>query len=336
MTSLTMTHSVPDGFLDAGARDLHWIIEGPTLIELPGKQGAPLFVSGLMHGNEDSGLVAIQELLRRRASDDLARPMMILIGNVAAARDGMRRLEDQPDYNRVWPGCTEDCDSDEAKIMAQVHERVVERQAFAAIDIHNNTGRNPHYGVICVEDEGVMTLASLFAPRAVLFRGLPGTQTTSFSGHIPAITVECGQSGSMANAQAAADFVETVLSLETLGTANGHQDLRLFHTLAQVRVRADVALSRNAATSWLMLEDDLDSRNFTDVPEGFGFGETNCAMPFEAVDENGDDVADAFFQVSEGHVRLKRSAVPAMLTTQERIIRQDCLCYLMEELRSGR
>ncbi|MDJ0977106.1 MAG: M14 family metallopeptidase [Erythrobacter sp.] len=334
MTSLRVTSSIPDGLLEASARDLHQILDGPTLIELEGKPGAPLFVSALMHGNEDSGLVAIQKVLRAAASRALPRPLMILIGNVSAARDGVRRLEGQPDYNRVWPGCVDHKSSAEARVMAQVHSRVIERNAFAAIDIHNNTGRNPHYGVICVEDERVMTLASLFASRAVLFRGLPGTQTASFRDLIPALTVECGQSGVEANAEAAARLVQTVLSLQNLEARRDAEPITLFHTLAQVRVRSDVALKRASNRPWLALNDDLDLHNFERLHRDFNFGLTNDPMPFEVIDENGDDVAGAFFQSDDGRLTLSRSVVPAMLTTQERVIRQDCLCYLMEELHS--
>jgi hypothetical protein len=36
--------------------------------------------------------------------------------------------------------------------------------------------------------------------------------------------------------------------------------------------------------------------------------------------------------VSNGEVLLKRRTMPAMLTTDARIVREDCLCYLMERL----
>lgn len=334
MTVLTLKDAIPEGLLDTSARELHRVLDGPTLIELDGEEGPPLFVSCLLHGNEDSGLVAIQKVLRRWASRNLPRPLMILIGNVAAAKQGMRRLECQPDYNRVWPGCEEGRGSDEARIMAEVHKRVVAKGAYAAIDVHNNTGRNPHYAVICVENDEVMALAGLFASRAVLFRGIPGTQTASFTGLIPAITVECGQPGLEENAHAAAQLIEAALEFDTGGTSELPVGMTVFHTLARVRVKDDVALSRNPNAQWLVLEDGLDLHNFEPLQPGFTVGETNHARPFEAVDENENDVSDVFFQIEEGKARLNRTVFPAMLTTDERVIRQDCLCYLMEVLRA--
>lgn len=287
MPSLFVTSSIPDGLLDTSPSEIGSVLNGPTLIELDGETGPPLFVSGLMHGNEDSGLVAIQKVLRKFTSRSMPRSLMLMIGNVTAARAGMRRLDGQPDYNRVWPGCVYDQDSDEARIMASVHKRVIEREAFAAIDIHNNTGRNPHYGVVCVEDKQVMALASMFAPISVLFRGLPGTQTASFSGFIPALTVECGRSGIDANADEAARLIEAVMSLNSLEADERAENLKLFHTLAQVRVRGDVTLAHESAGCFLSLEANLDLHNFSRMPKGFCFGRTNHPMPLEIVNEAG-------------------------------------------------
>lgn len=332
MTNLTILDRVPDGLLDAGARDLGEVLDGPTLIELGAGDRAPLFVSVLLHGNEDSGLGAIQRVLRTYADKPLPRPLMILIGNVAAASKGLRRLDGQPDFNRVWPGGEEDEDSDEARIMAEVHRRVIARRAFAAIDIHNNTGRNPHYAVVCVREPEVMALAARFAPRAVLFRGLPGTQTSSFSGLIPAITIECGQPGCEANAAAAADLVHNVLVLDDLATAPGGARSALYHTLARVRVKPEVAIGAHSNGAWLALEPELDRHNFSHVEPGFRLGSTNHPMTIEVVDEQGQDVAHDYFVVEDGELRVRQDVIPAMLTVDERIIRQDCLCYIMEEL----
>jgi hypothetical protein len=332
MTALSIMQSIPDGFLTSRARDLHNILTGPTFIELPGEYGAPLFVSILLHGNEDSGLGAVQILLRGYEGKRLPRPLMLLVGNVAAASEGQRRLDGQPDYNRIWPGTGLSGELPEAAIMADVHQRVVASGAFAAIDIHNNTGRNPHYGVICTQDDNVERLASKFAPRAVLFRGLPGTQTASFTGLIPAMTAECGQPGNAENAEAAARFLEEVINLPDLkGEIPAERDLDLFHTMGVVRVRPEIALGLKDG-SWLSLDEEIESLNFHRADAGTVFGATNHPMPIKVIDEDGRDVAEQHFQVREGALLLRAPAIPAMLTLDQRIIRQDCLCYLMEHL----
>jgi hypothetical protein len=69
----TVFGSIPDGFLERPAERLADLLPGPCLIDLPGRQPRPLFVSVLLHGNEDTGLVAVQEVLRRHPSRDLGR-----------------------------------------------------------------------------------------------------------------------------------------------------------------------------------------------------------------------------------------------------------------------
>ena len=60
---LTTLDHIPAGFLEASAGGLHQVLPGPTLIHLPGRKPDPLFVSVLLHGNEYTGLKAIQNVL---------------------------------------------------------------------------------------------------------------------------------------------------------------------------------------------------------------------------------------------------------------------------------
>lgn len=95
---------VPDGLLSVSAESLHSILNKPTLIHLTGKHPEPLFVSVLLHGNETTGFFAIQELLKQYQDQTLPRSLSIFFGNIKAASLGLRRLDGQPDFNRIWPG----------------------------------------------------------------------------------------------------------------------------------------------------------------------------------------------------------------------------------------
>lgn len=332
-TSLTVLDKLPEHLLSCGARDLHLILDGPTLIELPGKTEPPLFVSILLHGNEDSGLGAVQRVLRSYSDKPLPRSLMLLIGNVQAARQGLRRLDGQPDYNRIWPGAPSDGQSFEGRIMAEVHARAVDRRVFAAIDVHNNTGRNPRYAVVCDLDAHTLALAVLFARRAVRFRGIPGTSTASFAGVIPAVTAECGLPHHAANQEAAAQFLDAVLNLDELPDGPGDRSaLDLYHTLGVVRLRKDVSFLFGTDEADVRFDPEIDAHNFGDLLPGTILGATVHPMPLSMIDEAGRDVAEEYFEVSGGNLRLRKKAVPAMLTTEPRIVRQDCLCYLMERL----
>ena len=54
---------VPKAFLELTMRDVRKVFPRPTLIELPG-ESPPLFISILLHGNEDAGLLAMQDFFR--------------------------------------------------------------------------------------------------------------------------------------------------------------------------------------------------------------------------------------------------------------------------------
>jgi succinylglutamate desuccinylase len=84
----------------------------------------------------------------------------------------------------------------------------------------------------------------------------------------------------------------------------------------------------------LLLHKNIDQFNFTELPVGTVLGKVNGngAFPLSALNDEGNDAARQFFRVREGHLELARATMPSMLTLNEDVIRQDCLCYLMERL----
>jgi hypothetical protein len=138
---LTQYEALPPGLLDLPAARLGEVLPGPTLIHLPGRRTPPLFVSVLLHGNEDTGWLAAQSVLKKYAAAELPRALSLFIGNIEAARSDLRRLDGQPDYNRVWPG-SEEAHPAELAMMQRVVDVMCARGVFASIDIHNNTGLN--------------------------------------------------------------------------------------------------------------------------------------------------------------------------------------------------
>ena len=70
---LTVRDGIPPELLAADARQVARDLAGPTLFHLPGKRKEPLFVSVLLHGNEDGGWEAVRGLLRDRGGRELPR-----------------------------------------------------------------------------------------------------------------------------------------------------------------------------------------------------------------------------------------------------------------------
>ena len=332
---LTQYESLPEGLLDLPASRLSEVLPGPALIHLPGRRQPAVFVSVLLHGNEDTGWLAAQSVLKKYAETELPRALSLFIGNVEAARSGLRRLDGQPDYNRVWPG-GEETTSAESAMMQQVVGVMRDRGVFASIDIHNNTGLNPHYACVNRLDQNFLHLAVLFSRIVVYFIRPRGVQSAAFAELCPSVTVECGKPGMPDSVKHAAEFMEACLHLSEFPVHPvAPHDIDLFHTVATVKVPETTSFGFNVPSADINFLPELDHFNFRELERGIHLGRIreDSAARLLVLNEDGDDIGDRMFDYREGEIALRQRLMPAMLTRDERVIRQDCLCYLMERLK---
>lgn len=323
---------VPKGLLDCRPEGLHEVVNGPTLIHLRGRLDPALFVSVMLHGNEYTGLRCIQEILKKYHDQELPRSLSILVGNVEAARYGLRRLSHQPDYNRVWCGSG----TPEHATMQEVRDQMTARGVFASIDIHNNSGLNPCYACVNRLDDPFLYLASLFSRTVVYFIRPEGVQSAAFAELCPSVTLECGPPGGVIGQQMAQQFVDDCMHLQSLDShvsVSGQIDL--FHTVAVTRVPEDVSFGFGQTATDIQFDLDLDRMNFSELPANTPLARINNAnkpVMLDTTDENGHDVDERYFCYEDGEIRTRRPIMPSMLTLDAQIIRQDCLCYLMERM----
>jgi succinylglutamate desuccinylase len=332
---LTELDHLPAGLLERPASALHHSLDGPVLIHLEGKNPQPLFVSVLQHGNEVTGWEAIRRLLKSHYEfDQLPRSLSILIGNTRAAKHHLRRLDDQLDYNRCWPGGKHE-DSDIGKLFQQVTQKVRSLAPIAALDIHNNTGLNPHYAAINRIRPEFLRLASYFSSKVVYFTIPKGTQSLAFSRICPSTTLECGQAGEVHGTDHTIGFLETCLHLNEIpDTPMQADDVHLFHMVATVRVNDDVLFGFGHVPTEVAFRENLDVLNFQELPVGISLGDINdCpSTPLIATDVDGVDVTAQYFNFDRCQIETVREIMPSMLTLDRRVIQQDCLCYLMERI----
>jgi succinylglutamate desuccinylase len=328
--------SLPDGLLETDSRRLAERLGVPTLIHLPGARGPALFVSVLLHGNETVGWEAVRALLRERLERfgelRLPRALSLFIGNVSAAAGGVRRLPGQPDYNRVWPG-SEDPETLEHRLMRQVVDIMARRGIFASLDLHNNTGLNPHYACVNRLDARFLHLATLFGRTVVYFIRPTGVQSMAMAELAPAVTLECGKVGEQAGIDHAREFVEAVLHLSTIPDHPlPAREIDLFHTVAQIKIPETVSFSFDPRDVDLWLDPELERMNFRELPAGTSFARVCAGVKarLDVIDEFGRDVSARYFRLDGTEWRLRRCLMPSMLTRDETVIRQDCLGYLME------
>jgi succinylglutamate desuccinylase len=326
---------MPLSLLDTVADGLHRVLGGPTLFHLRGGREPALFICVLMHGNETGGWDAVRKVLRECVDTDglqLPRSLSLFIGNTAAAEQGVRHLPDQPDYNRVWPG-SETHDTPEHELMRAVMDRMADREIFASIDLHNNTGLNPHYACVNVLEHQSLHLAALFGRTVVYFVRPRGVASMAMAALGPSVTLECGKVGHKHGVEHAADYLRACLHLSEIPShAVPSHDIDLYHTVAVVRVPPEVPFAFGDEDGAIRFPRDLDRMNFRELPVGSLIADCPAAQvqPLDVRDEQDRQVADQYFTLEDGCLITRVPVMPSMLSCNPEVIRQDCLCYLME------
>ncbi|MEJ2552525.1 MAG: peptidase M14, partial [Gammaproteobacteria bacterium] len=159
-----------------------------------------------------------------------------------------------------------------------------------------------------------------------------GVQSMAFAELCPAVTCECGKVGDESGVNHALEYLDTCLHLAGIPDHPVHaNDAHVFHTVATVKVPADVEFNFGDGDGALRFADDIDHCNFQELAPGTLLARRRSGEArLEVWDERGQEAGADFLEVTDDEIRLRRSFMPAMLTRDTEVIRQDCLCYLME------
>ena len=323
---------LPHRFLEVKPDGLEDILAGPSLIRLAGKKEPPLFVATLLHGNEPTGFLALQKLLRKYQDDNpLPRSLIIFIGNVFAAKKNIRHLRRQPDFNRIWNGG----DQPEQKMARQVIEFAKDSKVMACVDIHNNSGKNPHYSIVNRLDPTFINLARLFSKTMAYFTRPVEVLSQAFSEFCPSVTIESGQLGDPYGVEHVLEYLDKCLRLDRVPVDKGAagDGVELYHSAACIKVphKSRVGFDRNFRDKDFCFIENLDGLNFTRLPENTLLGwRFNPELDLRVMDEKGQNVRERYIRYDEEEIRLTRPVIPSMFTTDEELVYQDCLGYLME------
>ncbi len=325
-------NELPPALLNAAPEALADFLPGPTLVRIAGASEPPLFVSVLLHGNETTGLLAMQEYLKTALEQhaQLPRTLCLFIGNVAAAREGVRMLDGQADFNRIWSGG----DQPEHRMAAQVLHQLRSMRPFAAIDIHNNTGRNPFYGCINRIGPEFLHLAGLFSPVTVYFTEPHEVISNACAALCPSVTLECGQVGETSGIGQIVHFLQQVMHLQRFhqpGEASGMTEV--YHTVARIKIPegSSITMDPNDRQADCCFEAGLDRYNFQDAPCGVSLARRKRPdFRLQVTDNDGRPCSDTYFSQQGEKIVTRREMVLAMLTPDTRVIAQDCFGYIME------
>src|SRR5210317_120296 len=106
--------------------------------------------------------------------------------------------------------------------------------------------------------------------------------------------------------------------------------LHLVESHLTMNIRDEVSYAFDpAADADLRFENDFEDRNFTLFDPHQVFGYTRIARPLSITDTDGHDVTDEILRVEEGRIYLNNTLMPAMITRDRLVIRQDCPCHLL-------
>ncbi|MEZ5500083.1 MAG: succinylglutamate desuccinylase/aspartoacylase family protein [Steroidobacteraceae bacterium] len=324
---LDQLRAIPARLAEIELHDIQSALPNPTLISVAGEEGPPLFVSTLLHGNETTSFAVLQALARRFAIARPPRELLIFVGNVEAAAAGERLLGGQPDFNRIWSGGGTGFHA----IAAEVTRIARNAQPYASVDIHNNTGRNPHYGCINVPQPPHLELARWFAPIAVSTRTPLTTQSMAFGQFCPALALECGLSTDTDGASHVLEYLQRVMAVRRIPPLDiSASDFSLFETAGRMVIDPEVSFSFGDGATEAVFRSDLDSLNFRDLQAGEILGRCEGdALPIRLLDEYDTDLTSDYLALQGRDIVLRQPVTPGMLTRDHRAVRQDCLGYLM-------
>jgi hypothetical protein len=111
-------------------------------------------------------------------------------------------------------------------------------------------------------------------------------------------------------------------------------DLDLYESVGLVRIPDEVEFAFGDHAAPLSFVPDLDHFNFRDLPAGTCLARVapGLGRPLQVTAPDGSEVGAHYFEVSHGRLLTRVPVMAAMLTVNQRVIRQDCLCYLMQRI----
>ncbi len=312
-------------------------LAGPTWIEVPGRDRSRLRAfSTLLHGNEPSGLTALHRWLRMGAVPAVDLGLFVGAVETALAPPGFahRFLPGRPDFNRVWRPSVETSGRDEreVRVARQLLDLLRSRPPECLVDLHNNTGQNPPYGVTFRIGVPERNLVARYAHRIIHTPIELGTIVEATCNDFPAVTIECGRSGDPQADALALVGTQRIIDADDLALDATPPLLEVVVDPVRVRVRPGIPLAFGDGPEdgeGLVMSRQVDDHNFELVPKGtcIGWVAAGTDWPVEAIGAGGIDRSFELFAVRGRRLETRREMIPVMMTTHRENALSDCLFY---------
>ena len=319
--TLKIKNEIDPDLLECETTQLADHLDSPTLFELSNGQKNPLFISTLLHGNETSGWNALRRLLR----SGVECPLVVFLGNIAAAKYGNRSMANGKDFNRIWANDG----SPEAEIANQVVDYIAAREPWFALDIHNNSGPNPHYSVITNLESTTLDAASGFSDRAIYATQPHGVISRRTQSICPSLAIEVGISSDPKSIERAFGYLR-LLTKDSRIPERASAPLKLYRSRYRVEIKHS---NPDNLDGFPHLSESLDRSNFQTVHLGNTFATVaDKSWTFQVRDDSAANRTPEFLVQVDSKIKLKRDVIISMYTRNARIALEDCVCYFLEEL----
>jgi hypothetical protein len=321
--------------IPARVEDFLGLLASPVLISAKGRDPRRTrIVATLLHGNEPSGLRAVHAWLRTGSVPAVNALILVAAIRTALAPPGFahRFLPGRNDLNRCWFPPFE---TPAGRFAREVLRLLRESNAESLVDLHNNTGHNPPYGVGPVPGAAELHLVSFFAERFVHSPLQLGTLVEATRSDFPSVSVECGRSGDPAADASALAGLEAYLTEERLEPRPPWaKRMEVFVDPVRVSVREGMGLAFGdgpVAGADLTVARGIDRHNFERLEQGsvIGWLGPRGLWPVEAIGESSRDRSQDLFRARGGVLETRRPLTPIMMTSNRRGVLDDCLFYVV-------
>ena len=84
----------------------------------------------------------------------------------------------------------------------------------------------------------------------------------------------------------------------------------------------------------IMFYSQIDHYNFQQIPQQTALAKTNIlkSVYLDVINEEGEQIWQEYFFIKDKIMYTKQIITPSMLSINYQIVKQDCLCYLMEPM----
>lgn len=311
--------------LNYRSEELVQLYDKPVIFDLSHPDRRPFFVSTLLHGNETSGWDAVRSLVSESLENSRIPSFLLLLGNLTAAERNVRHLDGQPDFNRIWA----EGDTSYHLWAQEVLKFVRTKNPWYSLDIHNNTGPNPHHSIVTSLDQATLQSARLFSQYAIFAEQPPGVLTRRCAEFSIAMSIEAGLPQDPHSTIRTAKFIKQLWDRQDIPSTD-FSDLKIFENSVRVLLENAADLTSEDVPHFAPF---LHRFNFKKIPAGTKLAK--LAKPktrLIALDEHQQDRTEDYLSYDGSNIFVRQDTIMSMYTEDPLIVRQDCVCYFLNTL----